>query len=32
MELKDWLELLTSWVSIGVSIWLGLRNGGKPKK
>ena len=25
MELKDWLSLITSWVAIGVSIWLGLR-------
>lgn len=26
MELKDWLSLITSWVAIGVSIWLGTRN------
>ena len=25
MEPKDWLQLITSWVSIAVTIWLGLR-------
>lgn len=32
MEIKDWLSLITSWVAIGVSIWLGLRDGDKPRK
>ena len=26
MEPKDWLQLITSWVSIAVTIWLGLRD------
>lgn len=31
MELKDWLQLITSWVAIGVTIWVELRSG-KSKK
>ncbi|WP_164463487.1 hypothetical protein [Bifidobacterium breve] len=32
MELKDWLSLITSWVGIAVSIWLGLRKDDDPKR
>ena len=32
MELKDWLTLITSWVGIAVTIWLGLRKDDKPKR
>lgn len=32
MEIKDWLSIITSWVAIGISIWLGLRDGGDNEK
>ena len=33
MELKDWLALITSWVGIAVTIWLGLRkDNDKPER
>lgn len=32
MELKDWLTLITSWISIAVTIWLGLRHKPDDKK
>ncbi|KAB8289322.1 hypothetical protein DSM100688_0402 [Bifidobacterium ramosum] len=32
MELKDWLQLITSWIAIGVTIWVELRKDGNPKK
>lgn len=31
MEPKDWLQLITSWVSIAVTIWLGLRDDPPPE-
>lgn len=31
MEPKDWISIITSWVGIAVSIWLGLRKDDKPK-
>lgn len=30
MELKDWLQLFTSWVAIGVTVWVELRKNHKP--
>ena len=32
MEIRDWLSIITSWVAIGISIWLGLRDSDNNKK
>lgn len=32
MELRDWMQLITSWVAIAVTIWVELRRGKSDKK
>lgn len=32
MELRDWMQLITSWVAIAVAIWVELRRGKSDKK
>ena len=32
MELRDWMQLITSWVAIAVTIWVELRRGKADKK
>ena len=32
MELKDWLQLATSWVAIAVTVWVELRKDDRPGK
>lgn len=32
MELRDWVQLITSWVAIAVTIWVELRRGKSDKK
>ncbi len=27
MELKDWMQLITSWAAIAVTIWIEVRRG-----
>ena len=31
MELRDWMQLITSWVAIAVTIWVELRRGKSDK-
>lgn len=32
MGLRDWMQLITSWVAIAVTIWVELRRGKSDKK
>lgn len=32
MELRDWMQLITSWVAIAVAIWVELRRDKPDKK
>ncbi|MDK7285055.1 hypothetical protein [Bifidobacterium bifidum] len=32
MELKDWMQLITSWAAIAVTIWIEVRGDKSDKK
>lgn len=32
MELKDWMQLITSWAAIAVTIWIEVRRDKSDKK
>lgn len=32
MELKDWMQLITSWAAIAVTIWIEVRRDKPDKK